>query len=200
MTPASAPPPPRCWGRSAPTPARRRRTWSSGSRTCSGTATRPSAGPLTTPCASSTRARRGQGRDVAASFQLAVLALRQVGNLPPRPAVSSPSHHGPATKVRMRDGDRAGRATLGIAGDAMSTLVVEGEGLLARARTGDDFSLGQLLERYRGYLSLLARVQIGRRLQGKADHDDLVQETFLEAARHFARFHGETERELASWL
>src|SRR5262249_61205694 len=71
---------------------------------------------------------------------------------------------------------------------------------LARARTGDDFSLGQLLERYRGYLSLLARVQIGRRLQGKADHDDLVQETFLEAARHFARFHGETERELASWL
>src|SRR5262249_49493645 len=54
--------------------------------------------------------------------------------------------------------------------------------------------------RYRGYLGLLARVQIGRRLQGKADHDDLVQETFLEVARHFAGFRGESEPELAAWL
>jgi RNA polymerase sigma-70 factor (ECF subfamily) len=74
------------------------------------------------------------------------------------------------------------------------------EDLLARARAGDDGVLGRLLERYRAYLTLLARLQIGRRLQGKADCADLVQDTFLEAARHFARFRGETEPELAAWL
>src|SRR5439155_11412900 len=72
--------------------------------------------------------------------------------------------------------------------------------MLAQAQAGDDGVLGRLLERYRAYLTLLARLQIGRRLQGKADCADLVQETFLEAARHFVRFRGETEPELAAWL
>jgi RNA polymerase sigma-70 factor (ECF subfamily) len=74
------------------------------------------------------------------------------------------------------------------------------EELLARAQAGDDGILGRLLERYRAYLTLLARLQIGRRLQGKVDCADLVQDTFLEAARHFARFRGQTETELAAWL
>jgi RNA polymerase sigma-70 factor (ECF subfamily) len=76
----------------------------------------------------------------------------------------------------------------------------ECERLLARARGGEDGALGRLLERYRAYLTLLARVQIGRRLQGKADDADLVQEAFLEAAGHFARFRGASEPELAAWL
>jgi RNA polymerase sigma-70 factor (ECF subfamily) len=76
----------------------------------------------------------------------------------------------------------------------------EREKLLAHARAGDEVALGQLLELYRAYLTLLARVQIGCRLQGKADPADMVQETFLEATRHFARFRGETEPELTAWL
>src|SRR5262249_37141120 len=32
------------------------------------------------------------------------------------------------------------------------------------------------------------------------DAQDLVQETFLQAHRHFERFRGETEQELAGWL
>jgi RNA polymerase sigma-70 factor (ECF subfamily) len=74
------------------------------------------------------------------------------------------------------------------------------EDLLARARAGQDGALGQLLELYRPYLMLLARLQIGRRLQGKADCADLVQETFLEAARNFAHFRGGSEPELVGWL
>jgi RNA polymerase sigma-70 factor (ECF subfamily) len=74
------------------------------------------------------------------------------------------------------------------------------ETLLQRARTKDGDALGQLLEPYRGYLALLARLQIGRRLQGKVDPADVVQETFLEAHRHFARFQGSTEAELTAWL
>jgi RNA polymerase sigma-70 factor (ECF subfamily) len=56
------------------------------------------------------------------------------------------------------------------------------------------------LEQFRNYLLLLGRLQIGKRLQGKADATDLVQETFLEASRHFPRFRGSSEQELASWL
>src|SRR5262245_20470407 len=71
--------------------------------------------------------------------------------------------------------------------------------LLRRARD-DAAALGALLERYRGYLGLLARLQIDRRLRGKADPADLVQETFLEAHRSFARFRGTTETALTAWL
>jgi RNA polymerase sigma-70 factor, ECF subfamily len=72
--------------------------------------------------------------------------------------------------------------------------------LLALARTGNPDALGQLLERYRHYLGLLARVQIGRRLQRKVEEADLVQETFLEAHRAFPRFRGASEGELVHWL
>lgn len=72
--------------------------------------------------------------------------------------------------------------------------------LLEQARAADGATLGQLLELYRGYLALLARTQIGRRLQSKIDPGDLVQETFLEAHRHFARFRGTTEAEFVGWL
>jgi RNA polymerase sigma-70 factor (ECF subfamily) len=77
---------------------------------------------------------------------------------------------------------------------------LETDALLARARAGDHAALGRLLEQYRAYLALLARLQISRRLQGKADPADVVQETFLEAARCFPRFRGRTEGELLAWL
>jgi RNA polymerase sigma-70 factor, ECF subfamily len=72
--------------------------------------------------------------------------------------------------------------------------------LLEKARKGETPSLGQLLEHYRAYLSLLARVQIGRRLQGKVDASDLVQEAFLGAHRDFPQFRGATEAEFRGWL
>lgn len=74
------------------------------------------------------------------------------------------------------------------------------EHLLGLARAGDGAALGELLEIYRNYLSLLARLQVGRRLQGKVDPADLVQETFLEAHRDLRQFRGSTEEELVHWL
>ena len=59
---------------------------------------------------------------------------------------------------------------------------------------------GELLESYRDYLTLLARVQIGRRLQGKVDPGDVVQETFLEAHRQIAQFRGTSKAEFLAWL
>lgn len=74
------------------------------------------------------------------------------------------------------------------------------EHLLRLAKAGSGPDLGQLLELYRRYLGLLARLQINRRLQTRLDASDLVQETFLKAHRHFGQFCGTTEEELLSWL
>jgi RNA polymerase sigma-70 factor, ECF subfamily len=82
----------------------------------------------------------------------------------------------------------------------MTSAVPDPEHLLSLARAGQDQALGRLLELYRNYLSLLARLEIGRRLQGKVDDSDLVQDAFLQAHRHFAQFRGTTEAELVSWL
>jgi RNA polymerase sigma-70 factor (ECF subfamily) len=72
--------------------------------------------------------------------------------------------------------------------------------LLQAAQAGDATRLGQLFESYRHYLTLLAGVEIGQRLQGKVDAADLVQETFLDAHRNFGRFRGRSEGELVRWL
>src|SRR5713101_4012340 len=74
------------------------------------------------------------------------------------------------------------------------------EQLLHRARAGEAPALGRLLELYRAYLVVLARVQIGRRLQGKVDASDVVQEAFLGACRDFPQFRGTTEPEFLAWL
>jgi RNA polymerase sigma-70 factor (ECF subfamily) len=58
----------------------------------------------------------------------------------------------------------------------------------------------ELLERYRDWLLLLARLQIGRRLQGKLDASDLVQLAMLEAVRAGPQFRGESEAEVLAWL
>lgn len=74
------------------------------------------------------------------------------------------------------------------------------EQFIQEARAGGETALGSLLELYRNYLRLLARLEIGRRLQGKLDASDLVQETFLEAHRGFPRFQGNDEAQLVHWL
>ena len=74
------------------------------------------------------------------------------------------------------------------------------ENLLLRAQQGEEGARGALLDTYRNYLELLARIEIGRRLQTKVDADDVVQETFLEAHRNFGLFRGRQEAEFVSWL
>ena len=72
--------------------------------------------------------------------------------------------------------------------------------LLRLARDGEENALGQLLEGYRSYLTLFSRLEVDRRLQGKVNPSDLVQETFLEAHRAFGGFRGTSEGEVLQWL
>jgi RNA polymerase sigma-70 factor (ECF subfamily) len=74
------------------------------------------------------------------------------------------------------------------------------EQLIQDAKGGRDQALGDLLDLYRNYLRLLARLEIGHRVQAKLDASDIVQETFLEAHRHFGQFNGKSEGEFVQWL
>jgi RNA polymerase sigma-70 factor (ECF subfamily) len=74
------------------------------------------------------------------------------------------------------------------------------EDLIGQARGGDAPALGRLLDQYRDYLALVARSLIGPALRARLDPSDLLQETFLEAHRDFARFEGRGESDLLAWL
>ncbi len=71
---------------------------------------------------------------------------------------------------------------------------------LPAARAGSQEALGRALEACRPYLLHIANQGLDADLQAKGGASDLVQETFLEAHRDFARFHGNTEAELLAWL
>jgi RNA polymerase sigma-70 factor (ECF subfamily) len=76
----------------------------------------------------------------------------------------------------------------------------EFDNLLHGAQDGQNESLGQLLDRYRNYLHVVARTQIDLHLAVRVSPSDVVQETFLRAARQFPTFRGDSQGELLAWL
>lgn len=59
---------------------------------------------------------------------------------------------------------------------------------------------GFALERFREYLSLLARLHVDPRLQSKLDASDIVQQTMLEAHEARGQFRGGSDGEWIAWL
>lgn len=72
--------------------------------------------------------------------------------------------------------------------------------LLDRARAGQNDALGQLLQWYLNYLTILATTQLDQRLRRRINPSDLVQETMLAAHRDFGDFRGQSQQELLAWL
>jgi RNA polymerase sigma-70 factor (ECF subfamily) len=89
--------------------------------------------------------------------------------------------------------------------DGDSALATSGEtrrveGLIAEARGGQAAPVGQLLQLYRNYLTVLATTQFDRRLRRRVSPSDLVQEAMLAAHRDFPQFQGTSQRQFLAWL
>jgi RNA polymerase sigma-70 factor, ECF subfamily len=74
------------------------------------------------------------------------------------------------------------------------------QAMIEGAQNGDEAAKGQLFERCRPYLRILAQRQITGALARRLDPSDVVQQTLLEAHRDFRDFVGASEPELAAWL
>ena len=60
--------------------------------------------------------------------------------------------------------------------------------LLPRARAGDAAALGALFAHYRGRLRQMVRLRLDRRLAGRLDASDVLQEAYLDVARRFPEY------------
>src|SRR5689334_11532551 len=60
--------------------------------------------------------------------------------------------------------------------------------LVRSAAAGNLPALGELLDQYRGRLRHLVRLRMDRRIRGRIDPSDVIQETFVEASRRLGEY------------
>jgi RNA polymerase sigma-70 factor (ECF subfamily) len=72
--------------------------------------------------------------------------------------------------------------------------------LLRRAAAGDQDALSDLFARYRDRLKRMIRLRLSRRLQGRVDDSDILQESYLEIARKLPEYAAEPRLPLFLWL
>jgi RNA polymerase sigma-70 factor, ECF subfamily len=60
--------------------------------------------------------------------------------------------------------------------------------LIRRAATGDERAFEELFSRYRDRLKRMVHLRLSRRLQGRVDDSDVLQEAYLEVARRLKEY------------
>lgn len=80
-------------------------------------------------------------------------------------------------------------------GDSTDTI-----DLLRRAGNGDQEAVAALFARHQDRLEQMVRVRMDRRLQGRIDASDVLQETYLEAVRRVGEFARERGTSVYLWL
>jgi RNA polymerase sigma-70 factor (ECF subfamily) len=73
-------------------------------------------------------------------------------------------------------------------------------GLLQRAAGGDQDALRELFARYRDRLKRMVHLRLSRRLQGRVDDSDVLQESFLEISRRLNEYLQEPKLPFYLWL
>jgi RNA polymerase sigma-70 factor, ECF subfamily len=72
--------------------------------------------------------------------------------------------------------------------------------LLRRAGVGDPLALAELFDRHRGRLRRMVRLRLDRRLQGRVDPSDVLQEAQLEIFRRAAEYAADPRFPPFLWL
>jgi RNA polymerase sigma-70 factor (ECF subfamily) len=76
----------------------------------------------------------------------------------------------------------------------------EEPGLIERAAQGDAAALEDLFSRYRDRLKRMVHLRLSRRLQGRIDDSDVLQEAYLEIARKLGEYAQNRQAPLYLWL
>lgn len=74
------------------------------------------------------------------------------------------------------------------------------EDLLGRARNGDQQALAELFAHYRPRLRQMVRLRLDRRLQGRIDPSDVLQEAFVDICRRAETYFEEEKMPFFLWL
>jgi RNA polymerase sigma-70 factor (ECF subfamily) len=82
----------------------------------------------------------------------------------------------------------------------MSADTRSNDDLLEAARNGDEAALAVLVERHRERLERMVRLRLDRRLQGRVDPADIVQEAYLAVRRKFAQYQADSRLPFFLWL
>jgi RNA polymerase sigma-70 factor, ECF subfamily len=72
--------------------------------------------------------------------------------------------------------------------------------LLGQAAAGDEAAMTQLFTRYRKRLKQMVRLRLNRRLQGRIDESDILQEAFLEASKRLPEYLAKKPLPFFLWL
>jgi RNA polymerase sigma-70 factor, ECF subfamily len=73
-------------------------------------------------------------------------------------------------------------------------------GLIEQAVLGDQGALSKLLGRHRERLRRMVALRLDRRLQGRVDPSDIIQEACLDAARRLSEYHQKPTMPFFLWL
>ena len=74
------------------------------------------------------------------------------------------------------------------------------EVLLAAARQGDAASMAELFDRYRKRLRQMVRLRLDRRLQGRIDPSDVLQDAYLDASQRLPAYSEKEDLPFFLWL
>jgi RNA polymerase sigma-70 factor, ECF subfamily len=74
------------------------------------------------------------------------------------------------------------------------------EALVAKAVNGDSDTLSRLMERYRQRLERMVALRLDRRIQGRVDASDVVQEAMIAASRRLQEYAANPPMSFFLWL
>lgn len=84
--------------------------------------------------------------------------------------------------------------------DSAPSLAAHGDQLLMRAAAGDQQAMAEVFQSYRRRLANSIRLRMDRRLHGRIDCSDVLQDAFLDAARRLPEYVAAPRVSLFLWL
>ena len=82
----------------------------------------------------------------------------------------------------------------------MTEIGTTTDDLLRRAKAGDTAALGALFAHYRDRLRQMVRLRLDRRVSGRLDASDVLQEAYLDVARRFPEYAAAPAVPFSVWL